>query len=136
MKFLIAFALSVMALVASVSHAHRPAPYPGPGRGLFLYELGFSYTGPGCFYRGPANVMPAHTWYALNNGGVVVQTTQGYRIMTSFDPLYLARNLYRVQRNDIVAAVPGGFALYPRYGFVPYGAVEVFQTPVEAGLCY
>ena len=138
MKFLIAFVIlsaSVLSQVSFANHPHHPH-HPHPSQRLSTWELGFGFTGPGCFLRAPAHFLPSHTWHVLNSGGVPVQTTQGLRIMTSFDPLHLNPYLFRQMRNDMIVSTPNGYAIFNRYGFIPYGFVEVFQTPLDAGLCY
>lgn len=104
--------------------------------GLSLQALGFSPTGPGCFYEAQLPNLPNYMTDILNQEGVMVITSAGYRIMTPFDPITLAPNLRRTQWNDLVLATPNGIQIYPRWAIVPNGYIEVFQRPMEAGLCY
>lgn len=138
MKFFILSLMATLTFMGTSTFAyHGPGHHhPRPSTRLSIYELSFSFTGPGCFLRAPHGFAPPFAWPILNSGGVLVHTTQGMRIMTGFDPIRLAPHLYRHVRNDMVVATPHGLALYPRYSLVPYGFVEVFQTPLEAGLCY
>ncbi len=134
------FILSIITLALTLATAQQASayypPYPHYGPRLSLYELHFSFTGPGCFLRAPLHVIPPYALHALSAGGVAVHTTQGVRVLTEFDPLMLAPHLRRVQRNDMVTATPYGLAIFPRYGLIPNGAVEIFQRPLEAGPCY
>ena len=104
-------------------------------RGLSLAELGFSFTGPGCFYRAQLGFTPDYVQRVLDQGGVLVQTTAGVRIMVPFDPVTLHTSLYRRQRNDMIVTLPQGYFVYNRLALIPQGAAEVFQTPLEADLC-
>jgi hypothetical protein len=108
-------------------------------RGLTLYLLGFSYTGRGCFELADATRVgvPRHALEILNKGGRVVATTQGYRIMTAFDPLQLNPGLKRELPNDMIVSTPNGLMIFPRNrtAGLPANFVEVFQRPLEAGAC-
>lgn len=105
---------------------------------LSLNQLAFTYTGYGCFVEADPNFnLPDYVKAGLSAGGVLVQTTQAYRIMLPFDPLELAPHLRRNFINDMVVMTQdGGIQVYPRYGYVPPGSVELFQRPIEAGLCH
>lgn len=104
--------------------------------GLSLNLLGFGPTGPNCFIDVTYNPQPPQIREALSKGGVTVQTTAGVRVMTPFDPIRLAPQLRRNLLNDMIVALPqGGYAIYARRGLIPAGAVEIFQRPLEAGLC-
>lgn len=104
-------------------------------RGLTLQDLGFWPTGNGCFL--PAMIqVPPYLYEVVRYGGELVQTTQSIRVLVPFDPIRLAPYLRRQFTNDMVVALPqGGYAIFPRYGYVVPGAVEIFQTPQDAGLC-
>ena len=105
--------------------------------GLSLALLGFGYTGPGCFLEASFPHLPAHVTNVLARGGVLTQTTAGARIMTPFDPIGLDSKLRRNFMNDMILATPTGFQIVPRNQSVgiPSDWVEVFQRPLEAGLC-
>lgn len=105
------------------------------GRGLSLQELGFQPTGNGCFM--PAMIqVPPYLYEVVRYGGDLVQTTQSIRVLVPFDPVRLAPYLRRQYANDMIVALPqGGYAVFQRYGYVVPGAVEIFQTPQDAGLC-
>jgi hypothetical protein len=103
--------------------------------GMPIQELGFSFTGPGCFAGAFVNQVPFYIRSILEQGGIMVQTTAGIRVMTPFDPIRLSPNLRRIQANDMIVAQPQGLFVYPRYAIVPAGAVEIFQRPVEVGPC-
>lgn len=131
--------LSLALMFTQLAFAHpqlHPHPIPQNASRLYLHELGFFTTGPGCFQRAPEFVLPIHTFNAIQSGGIAVYTSQGVRIMTGFDPLYLARGFFRVRRNDMFVSSAFGYKIYPRYGAVPYGDVEIFQRPIDAFLCY
>jgi hypothetical protein len=103
--------------------------------GLSLNMLAFSPTGHGCFVDAIYNPMPPYLQHALSMGGVMVQTSAGLRIMTPFDPAQLNFNIRRNRIDDMIVALPQGYFVYPRYAMIPAGAVEIFQRPLEAGLC-
>lgn len=104
--------------------------------GLSLNQLSFGFTGPGCFFDIYLNPMPYSIGEAVMRGGVPVQTTAGIRVMTPFDPLQLCQGMRRQFPNDMIVAMPnGGYGIFPRYGYIPPGAIEIFQRPLEAGLC-
>lgn len=105
------------------------------GRGLSLQDLGFRPTGNNCFQ--PAMIeVPPYLYEVIRNGGDMVLTTASVRALVPFDPIRLAPYLRRQFMNDMVVALPqGGYAVFPRYGYIVPGAVEIFQTPQEADLC-
>lgn len=104
---------------------------------LSLNQLAFTFTGPGCFQEADPRIsLPENVRSALSAGGVLVQTTQAYRVMLPFDPIELAPHLRRNFINDMIVMTPNdGIQIYPRYGYIPPGSVELFQRPIEAGLC-
>lgn len=105
-------------------------------RGLSLQLLGFGPTGPGCFWDVMINPLPGYLQEVVSKGGVLVDTTAAVRVMVPFDPLMVAPHLRRYAINDMIVALPhGGYAVYPRYAPIPNGAAEIFQRPLEAGLC-
>ena len=106
-------------------------------RGLPLQWLGFSAANGRCFsVNSNISQFPQQLIDAVNVGGLIVQTTAGLRIMTPFDPIVLGKGLYRYQQNDIILTTPEGYKISPRSNYqIPYGWVEVFQTPMELGLC-
>jgi hypothetical protein len=106
--------------------------------GFSLNYLGFWFTGPNCFFTynpTPQQLGPFPLEEILNRGGVFVQTSTGVKIMTPFDPIDLLSRPYRNSPNDMIAVTPQGMALFMRFGSKPYESVEVFQRPLEAGLC-
>ncbi|QDK36516.1 S8 family serine peptidase [Bdellovibrio sp. NC01] len=103
---------------------------------ISLNVLGFRPTGPGCFVDMAYPNPPAYLRDVFNKGGVLVATTIGNRIIVPFDPITLASGLRRQLINDMIVALPqGGYAVYNRYAAIPAGAAEIFQRPIEAGLC-
>jgi hypothetical protein len=105
-------------------------------RGISVYWLGFSAPMGRCFRTYQAADLPQHLVDIVNLGGVLVETTMGYRLMTPFDPIWVATNLNRYQPNDMILATTEGFRLAPRNApYTPAGWVEVFQTPQELALC-
>lgn len=105
--------------------------------GLSLQALGFSPANFGpCFEDITFNPPLPYVADVLSQGGVPVRTTYGIRIMLPFDPVTLERYLVRMNFNDMIVALPqGGYTVYPRRALIPQGAVEIFQRPLEAGLC-
>ncbi len=114
---------------------------PGWGselRGLSLYWLGFSSPTGNCFNVATnlSPTLPQQIIDSINVGGLFVQTTAGYRVMTPYDPLLLSNQLTRYQPNDLVLTTPEGYRVAPRNSpGLPPGWIEVFQTPQEIGLC-
>lgn len=105
------------------------------GQGLPLQALGFLPTGRNCFEPAMMEV-PPYLYEAIRNGGDLVMTTASVRVIVPFDPIRLAPYLRRVQANDMIVALPqGGYGIFPRYGYVVPGAVEIFQTPQGTCLC-
>lgn len=106
-------------------------------RGLSIYWLGFSSPNGSCFVTSDnTSRLPQQVIDALNLGGLFVQTTAGFRIMTPYDPLLLSNQLYRYQPNDLILTTPEGYRIAPRNSpSLPQGWIEVFQTPQEVGLC-
>ncbi|RYZ82163.1 MAG: protease, partial [Proteobacteria bacterium] len=103
---------------------------------LSLQALAFYPTRNGCFVDRDWAQAPAYIRSVLDAGGVLVDTSAQVRIVVPFDPLMLTQNLSRRFVNDMVVALAdGSFAVYPRNSAIPYGAIEVFQRPLEAGLC-
>jgi len=129
------FVFLVTLLMASLGFSHPPHHPPYSPDGLFLSELRFWPTGPGCFLRAHPNSVPVHAWRVVDSGGIPVFTTQGIRIMTGFDPIRLNPYLNRYRRDDMIVTSPVGILLYSRFSAIPYGYVEVFQTPRDARLC-
>ncbi len=104
--------------------------------GLSLGLLEFYPTVQGCFLDIAFTNPPDYLREVLSKGGFLVVTTAGNRIMVPFDPVALSPNLHRKILNDMIVALPqGGYAVYPRRGVIPQGAAEIFQRPLEAGLC-
>ena len=105
--------------------------------GLSLTVLGFSPANLSpCFEEVAFNPAPAYVTDILARGGVPVRTTFGIRIMVPFDPITIERYLMRTYFNDMIVALPqGGYTVYPRQAMIPQGAVEIFQRPIESGLC-
>jgi hypothetical protein len=115
--------------------------YPDSGQsgsgqqGLSLQELGFQPTGNRCFEPAMMEV-PPYLYEAIRSGGDLVMTTASVRVIVPFDPVRLAPYLRRQQANDMIVALPqGGYAIFPRYGYIAPGAVEIFQTPQGTCLC-
>lgn len=105
-------------------------------RGLSLNLLGFGPTGPNCFVDVAFNPIPEQIRDVVARGGVPVQTTAAIRVMVAFDPILLTPGLNRQLLNDMIVALPqGGYGIFNRRAMIPPGAVEVFQRPLEAGLC-
>lgn len=100
-----------------------------------LNYLRFSYTGGNCFKSREWAEAPAYIKQAVAAGGVLVETTMQYRIMVPYDPFELTGQ-QRSRADEMVVILPeGNYQVVSRNGQVPQGAAEVFQRPVEAGLC-
>lgn len=103
---------------------------------ISLRNFRFGTLGQACFQEGQWPQAPDHIRALLQQGGRLVETTQGWRIMMPFDPIELDSNLWRSRAADMVVAGPTGLQVYPRFAPVPSGVIEVFQRPIEAGLCH
>ena len=96
MMKLLFLSLALVFTQTAFAHPHQhPHPDPQNASRLYLHELGFFPTGPGCFERAPQHILPGHTFEAIQSGGVAVYTSQGVRVMTGFDPLYLSFGMSR-----------------------------------------
>ncbi|HPI40118.1 MAG TPA: S8 family serine peptidase [Pseudobdellovibrionaceae bacterium] len=105
-------------------------------RGLGLQLLRFTPTGPNCFWtRGVDVTLPNYIQRFRDEGAQWVETSAGLRFMVPFDPLYLVPEGKRLYMDDMITLGANGFKIYRRFSRVPYGEVEVFQTPLEVGLC-
>lgn len=100
-----------------------------------LRFLGFGPQGGNCFQEGDYSQAPAHIHVAMSFGGKFVATTAGWRIMVPFDPAVLGGGLNRQRADDMIVMTPNGLAVYPRYSMIPSDAIEIFQRPLESGLC-
>lgn len=105
--------------------------------GLSLRDLYFGPTrGASCFQAIEWSAAPEYVKQVLHRGGVLVETSQGVRIMVPFDPLTLTRRGRRAYGNDMILLLPDGTLEVRRRGSpAPEGSSEVFQRPQEAGLC-
>ena len=104
--------------------------------GRSLQGFGFSPTQVNCFVPRVWKDAPMHIEMALAAGAVLVDTSLRVRLMTPFDPIELAPDLRRRNQTDMIVITPEGqYKLYGRFDQIPQNAVEVFQRPVEAGLC-
>jgi hypothetical protein len=105
--------------------------------GLSLRFLGFMPTGRGCFVSREWPQAPAYIQQVLSAGGVLVDTTIQTRLMVPFDPVFLSpQQLVRQFPNDMIVVTPDGqYRIFLRNAPIPQGAVEIFQRPLEAGLC-
>lgn len=89
-----------------------------------------------CFVSREWPQAPAYIQQALAAGAVLVETTQQIRLMLPYDPALLVPQQQRQFTDDMVVALPnGGYQVIRRLTTIPQGAVEVFQRPLEAGLC-
>ncbi|HRO66316.1 MAG TPA: hypothetical protein PL182_01985, partial [Pseudobdellovibrionaceae bacterium] len=88
-----------------------------------------------CFQEGQWDGAPAYVRRVLDQGGKLVQTNQGWRIMLPYDPALLSADLQRTRGDDLIAATPEGLGVYSRFENLPAKSVEIFQRPVETGLC-
>ncbi|HEY8270804.1 MAG TPA: S8/S53 family peptidase, partial [Pseudobdellovibrionaceae bacterium] len=104
---------------------------------LSLNYLRFMPTAGNCFNSREWNEAPDYIKQTLALGGALVETTLQYRVMVPFDPILLAIHQQRQYLDDMVIALPtGGFQVVRRLSLIPQGAIELFQRPLEAGLCH
>lgn len=144
LNFLAVFAFAVMLAISSGAFASGSTPLSVSSishggdwdeRGISLRYLHFWYTGPDCFIQGAPNLVPSHLLNIASEGGVMVETTEGYRMMVPYDPILLTHHQQRYQIDDMITSTPRGVIVYQRFQQVPRDYVEVFQRPLEAGLC-
>lgn len=103
---------------------------------LSLSWLRFIPTAGNCFKSREWAEAPDYIRQVLNLGGVLVETNQQYRIMLPYDPASLVPQQQRRSWDDMVVALPDGeIQIVPRFSWIPQGAVEIFQRPLETGLC-
>lgn len=102
--------------------------------GPSLNMLRFAPANQGCFQDGTWNDAPEYISEVLSAGGRLALTNIGWRLMVPFDPATLA-GLRRNQPDDMITISANGWQVYPRLAMIPPGTVEVFQRPLEAGLC-
>lgn len=103
---------------------------------LSLNYLRFMPTNNGCFNSREWAEAPEYIKQVLTTGGLLVETSAQYRVMLPFDPILLATGQQRQFIDDMIIALPeGGMQILRRQSPVPQGAIEVFQRPLEYGLC-
>lgn len=103
---------------------------------LSMNYLHFGPTTNGCFKSREWQEAPDYIKQVLTTGGLLVETTAQYRVMVPFDPILLVPGQQRSSSDDMIIALPqGGLQILRRMTPVPQGAIEIFQRPVEAGLC-
>lgn len=84
--------------------------------------------------------------FIIKSRSILVGTTQGAKIATTFDPLLLLQDLrtggpdLRASFRDVVAIMPtydprGAFIRLPRGKPLPPGAIEIFQVPLDVMPC-
>ncbi|MBC7370489.1 MAG: S8 family serine peptidase, partial [Bdellovibrionaceae bacterium] len=106
---------------------------PGP---ISLNGFGFMPTQRGCFVPREWKNPPPHIQQVLSAGGILVGTTMQVRFITPYDPISLVTGAQRRNATDmVVVTLDGQYQLFGRQDAIPQGAVEIFQRPVEAGLC-
>jgi hypothetical protein len=109
----------------------------GLGKGLELSELGFSPTDPnGCFKPIQGSAFPYHVIWAIQQGGTLVETNAGAKVMYPFDPNNFL-NMQRRARNDILVVTPAGPSIYARFGLwnLPKNMIELVETPNNTQIC-
>lgn len=111
-------------------------PYNWDQGALSLGYLRFQPVGGNCFSAREWPEAPDYIKQVMAAGGVLVETSVQFRMMVPFDPAILAINQQRQYLDDMVIAMPNGnYYIVRRLSPIPQGAVEVFQRPLEAGLC-
>ncbi len=107
------------------------------GKGLPLTELGFAPTDPsGCFRPLSPQGQPDHVIWAVNQGGVLVETNLGAKVFYDFDPNEFLQ-LPRRYRNDILVVSASGPGIYARSGVyqLPSSLTELVQVPFNQQIC-
>jgi hypothetical protein len=105
--------------------------------GLSLNQLGFTPKDDGqCFTETMLPNLPQHIQMMLARGAKLVDTSHGLRLMTSYDPVILDRDLARNNPEDVILMTAQGLKVQARYESSAQDDIEVFQRPQEAGPCY
>jgi hypothetical protein len=107
------------------------------GKGLALAELGFSPTDSrGCFRAVNSAGQPDHVIWAIVQGGTLVETNAGLKVMYTFDPNQFLQQ-YRRARNDILVVSPSGAGIYARSGLwnLPPQMIELVEVPYGMQIC-
>ena len=103
--------------------------------GLSLNQLAFTPKSGSCFTEVYlANLSPA-IQTVMARGAKLVETSYGLRLMTPYDPLTLAPRLRRNSFNDVILVSSSGLKVQPRFMMSSADEIEVFQKPLDAGLC-
>lgn len=120
------------ATLISQSRAPRPR-----GKGLSTAELGFGPTG-NCFkpVANQAN-LPGYIQQSISLGGVLVETTAGWKIITHNDPIAFLPGIRRQRGDDILVNSPIGPGIFPRNMLfrLPPNTVEFIELPLDQVLC-
>ena len=110
------------------------------GEGLPVSALGFSPTGEGCFEKVSFERNFSYVDNILKQGGQLVNTTAGVRIVVPFDPMKLAYEdipTGRYRANDMIVITQFGFILRPREEMflLPSYVAEVVELPLGMKIC-
>lgn len=108
-------------------------PFNWEQGGTSLRALGFAPQGS-CFQEGGWPRPPEAAARLLALGGVIVSTTEGWKVMTAFDP-WIVSGLKRSREQERLIVTPSGYVSMDRFAPLNPDQVEVFQRPLEAGLC-
>lgn len=76
--------------------------------------------------------------FIIKSQSLLVVTTSGIKIATSFDPIALIPGDARLNFNDVIAIYPVEgmpFRRTPRGMPLPQGAIEIFKLPIEELIC-
>lgn len=76
--------------------------------------------------------------FIIKSRSLLVNTTGGLKIATSFDPIILLPNEARLNLNDVIAIAPiegYPFMRLPRGAPLPPGAIEIFKVPLSEAVC-
>ncbi|MFN7729956.1 MAG: protease [Bdellovibrio sp.] len=96
--------------------------------------LGFGPASGRCYEQGQWPRAPEAATRLLALGAAIVSTTDGWKVMTAFDP-WLIAGLKKVNDDDRLLVRENGYFAANRFDPINPGAVEVFQRPTETGLC-
>jgi len=124
-------ALSAEDALSQITHEINWGP-----RGLSLNQLYFRPINSRCFVESFPDQLPEHLQLMLARGAKFVETTASFRLMTPYDPISLTSQLARQRLDDLVLITPQGMKTQNRFQATAQDAVEVFQTPLDTGLCY
>lgn len=100
-----------------------------------MSELGFSPVNSNCFAIGEWKNAPQKIQMIINLGSLFVQTTDGWKIMTSFDPWILTNIKRQTSADRLIISQDGSITSQNRFSPQLPNQYEIIGRPYEAGPC-